>query len=114
MPKNTQRTKQEKKEIFRFTKRPLRKKELTTGERKVYTAQCSACTFGMPRFPSCTFASFVIKAFPSPQILPLRMLESMQTSRMLPDIENLLKLQDADKEIRRLQDEVRKHPGCLH
>src|SRR5579859_1567927 len=34
----------------------------------------------------------------------------MQTSRMLPDIENLLKLQDADKEIRRLQDEVAELP----
>src|SRR5579859_6912555 len=64
----------------------------------------------MPLFPSCTFASFVVKAFPSPQILSLRMLESMQTSRMLPDIENLLKLQDADKEIRRLQDEVAELP----
>ena len=29
---------------------------------------------------------------------------------MLPDIENLLKLQDADKEIRRLQDEVAEFP----
>ena len=29
---------------------------------------------------------------------------------MLPDIENLLKLQDADKEIRRLQDEVAELP----
>src|SRR5579859_5604945 len=64
----------------------------------------------MPLFPSCTFASFVVKAFAGPQILPLRMLESMQTSRMLPDIENLLKLQDADKEIRRLQDEVAELP----
>ena len=30
--------------------------------------------------------------------------------RMLPDIENLLRLQDADKEIRRLQDEVAEFP----
>src|SRR5258708_27769860 len=29
---------------------------------------------------------------------------------MLPDIENLLKLQDADKEIRRLQDEIAEFP----
>ena len=29
---------------------------------------------------------------------------------MLPDIENLLKLQDVDKEIRRLQDEVAELP----
>jgi len=29
---------------------------------------------------------------------------------MLPDIENLLKLQDADKEIRRLQDEIAELP----
>jgi len=36
------------------------------------------------------------------------MLESMYP--MLPDIENLLKLQDADKEIRRLQDEVAELP----
>jgi uncharacterized protein len=31
-------------------------------------------------------------------------------SRMLPDIENLLKLQEADKEIRRLQDEIAELP----
>jgi len=29
---------------------------------------------------------------------------------MLPDIENLLKLQDADKEIRRLQEEIAELP----
>src|ERR1700687_1355729 len=36
------------------------------------------------------------------------MLESIYS--MLPDIENLLKLQDTDKEIRRLQDEVAEFP----
>src|ERR1700756_1556169 len=36
------------------------------------------------------------------------MLESIHS--MLPDIENLLKLQDTDKEIRRLQDEVAEFP----
>src|SRR6202030_3741582 len=36
------------------------------------------------------------------------MLESIQS--MLPDIENLLKLQDTDKEIRRLHDEVGEFP----
>ena len=36
------------------------------------------------------------------------MLESIQS--MLPEIENLLKLQDTDKEIRRLQDEVAEFP----
>ncbi|MGO9641909.1 MAG: zinc ribbon domain-containing protein, partial [Candidatus Acidiferrales bacterium] len=39
------------------------------------------------------------------------MLESIQTQcRMLPDIENLLRLQEADKEIRRLQDEIAEFP----
>ena len=39
------------------------------------------------------------------------MLESKQTQwLMLPDIENLLRLQDADKEIRRLQDEIAEFP----
>lgn len=47
----------------------------------------------------------------SPQIPPHRMLKSKQTQcRMLPDIENLLKLQEADKEIRRLQDEIAQFP----
>src|ERR1700751_1528598 len=42
---------------------------------------------------------------------PGRVLESKQTQcRMLPDIENLLRLQDADKEIRRLQDEIAELP----
>lgn len=83
---------------------------MTTGERKVYTAQSSPCTFSDARFPLCTFASFVVKALAGPEILPVRVLKSMQTSRMLPDIENLLKLQDADKEIRRLRDEVAELP----
>src|SRR5438477_11870479 len=34
----------------------------------------------------------------------------MKIGSMLPDIENLLKLQDTDKEIRRLQDEVAEFP----
>jgi len=39
------------------------------------------------------------------------MLKSRQTQcRMLPDIENLLRLQEADKEIRRLQDEIAELP----
>ena len=39
------------------------------------------------------------------------MLKSKQTQcRMLPDIENLLRLQEADKEIRRLQDEIAELP----
>ena len=39
------------------------------------------------------------------------MLKSIQTQcRMLPDIENLLRLQEADKEIRRLQDEIAELP----
>jgi len=37
------------------------------------------------------------------------MLKSIE-SQMLPDIENLLKLQDVDKEIRRLQDEIAQFP----
>src|ERR1700751_5473248 len=42
---------------------------------------------------------------------PGRVLESKQTQcRMLPDIENLLRLQEADKEIRRLQDEIAELP----
>src|ERR1700751_4993795 len=42
---------------------------------------------------------------------PGRVLESKQTQcRMLPDIENLLKLQGVDKEIRRLQDEIAELP----
>ena len=40
-----------------------------------------------------------------------RMLKLKQTKcLMLPDIENLLRLQDADKEIRRLQDEIAEFP----
>jgi len=38
------------------------------------------------------------------------MLKSMSDSRMLPDIENLLKLQETDKEIHRLQDEIAEFP----
>jgi predicted nucleic acid-binding Zn-ribbon protein len=40
----------------------------------------------------------------------LRVLKSRQNSWMLPDIENLLKLQEADKEIRRLRDEIAELP----
>src|ERR1039457_5680830 len=45
---------------------------------------------------------------PAPQSPPHYMLESIHS--MLPDIENLLRLQDTDKEIRRLQDEVAEFP----
>jgi hypothetical protein len=44
-------------------------------------------------------------------MLGFRVIESkLSSSRMLPEIENLLRLQEADKEIRRLQDEVAELP----
>jgi len=48
---------------------------------------------------------------PVSRILRVYMLKLKQIhSRMLPDIENLLKLQEADKEIRRLQEEIAELP----
>lgn len=59
----------------------------------------------------CPFENKPSDSAQSPKIALLRVLKSIQFHhRMLPEIENLLKLQDADKEIRRLQDEVAEFP----
>src|SRR5258708_25682131 len=47
---------------------------------------------------------------PSPHGLPTWVLELRLSLGMLLEIENLLRLQDADKEIRRLQDEIAELP----
>ena len=59
--------------------------------------------------PLCHFVPVVVKAFRDPaKRAPPR--GRINPYSMLPDIENLLKLQDTDKEIRRLQDEVAEFP----
>src|SRR5260370_15918854 len=66
--------------------------------------------FTLPRRSSAVHRHRKISAGPAERP-PAYMLESKQTQcRMLPDIENLLRLQDADKEIRRLQDEIAEFP----
>ena len=62
--------------------------------------------------PLCHFVPVVVKAFRDPaKRAPPR--GRINPYSMLPDIENLLKLQGTDKEIRRLQDEVAEFPKRL-
>jgi uncharacterized protein len=84
---------------------------------RVYTAEGCACT-GLTDsgvFLCDPLGPLWLKIFPP--VLPLNEAvllpdphARIKVESMLPDIENLLKLQDTDKEIRRLQDEVAEFP----
>src|SRR5208337_5025903 len=78
-------------------------------KKRVYTAPARGCTAsrGVPLWDP---VASVVKVFWSQLTSAPHARINRVQCRMLPDIENLLKLQDTDKEIRRLQDEVAEFP----
>src|SRR5271165_905381 len=78
-------------------------------KKRVYTAPARGCTAsrGVPLWDP---VASVVKVFWSQLTSAPHARINRVQCRMLPDIEKLLRLQDADKEIKRLQDEVAEFP----
>src|SRR5271166_1763808 len=81
-------------------------------KKRVYTAPARGCTAsrGVPLWDP---VASVVKVFWSQLTSAPHARINRVQCRMLPDIENLLKLQDTDKEIRRLHDEIAEFPKRL-